>query len=117
MLFRSGAAINIALNFALIKPYGAMGASVATLASYLLVYVIRAATMKKFIPFKTYPIRVLINTALVGGMAALITVMGMTLPSIAISCALLLACILYNGRDLYSAVKGIAAPILRRIKK
>lgn len=112
-----GAAINIALNFALIKPYGAMGASVATLASYLLVYVIRAATMNKFIPFKTYPIRVLINTALVGGMAASITVMGMTLPSIAISCGLLFACVLYNGRDLYSAVKGIAAPILRRIKK
>ncbi len=112
-----GAAINIALNFALIKPYGAMGASVATLASYFLVYVIRASTMNKFIPFKTYPIRVLINTALVGGMAASITAMGMTLPSIAISCALLLACVLYNGRDLYSAVKGIAAPILRRIKK
>ena len=112
-----GAAVNIALNVALIRPYGAMGASVATLASYLLVYIIRAATMRRFIPFKTYPIRVLVNTVIVGGMAAVITLAGMNPLSIGISSALLLVCILYNGRDLYSAVKGIAAPILRRLKK
>ena len=112
-----GAAINIALNIMLIKPYGAMGASIATLASYLLVYVIRAATMKKFIPFKTYPVRVLLNTALVGGMAAIITLKGMNLVSIGISVVLLIICILYNGRDLYSAIRGILAPLMRRFKK
>lgn len=112
-----GAVVNIALNVALIKPYGAMGASIATLASYLFVYIIRAGTMKHFIPFKTYPVRILINTVLVCGMAAVITIMGMNLVSIGISLALLLVCILYNGRDLFSAVKGILAPALRKLKK
>ncbi len=112
-----GAAVNIALNIVLIKPYGAMGASIATLASYLIVYIIRAATMKKFIPFKTYPVRILFNTLLIGGMALVITLMGMNLVSIGLSLVLLIACVLYNGRDLYSAVKGIINPVLRRFKK
>ena len=112
-----GAAVNIILNVLLIKPYGAMGASIATLASYLLVYIIRAATMKKFIPFKTYPIRVALNTLTVGAMAFILTYFGMKLVPISVSCVLLLGCILYNGKDLYSAVKGMAGPVLRRLKK
>lgn len=112
-----GAAVNIALNLALIKPYGAMGASVATLASYLIVYIIRAATMKSFIPFKTYPARVILNTLTVGAMAFILTVFGMRLVPIMVSALLLVACIIYNGRDLYSAIRGIAIPVLKRLKK
>ncbi len=112
-----GAAVNIALNLWLIPSYGAMGASIATLASYLLVYIIRAATMKRFIPFKTHSVRVLLNTLLVGGEAAVITLMGMSLPSIIISCVLLAACLALNGKDIYSAVKGILMPVIKRLKR
>ncbi len=112
-----GAAVNILLNIILIKPYGAMGASVATLVSYLLVYIIRAATMKKFIPFKTYPVRIALNTLMIGGMAAVITLMGMSLYSILISSAILIVCLLYNGRDIYRAVMGILRPVFRKLKK
>jgi O-antigen/teichoic acid export membrane protein len=112
-----GAVVNVGLNILLIKPYGAMGASIATLASYLLVYIIRAATMKHFIPFKTYPVRIIINTVIVGAMAVVITVMGMNLVSILSSAALLIICILYNGRELYSAIMGIMGPVIKKLKK
>lgn len=45
-----GAIINIALNFVLIPFWGAMGAAVATLASYVVVWFVRVISSKKFLP-------------------------------------------------------------------
>ena len=46
-------------------PLGIQGAAIATFASYLLVFVIRAINVYKYIPFKMYWTKVIINTAII----------------------------------------------------
>ena len=46
-----GALINVVLNFIMIPDHGAIGAAVATLISYVAVYVVRAMDTKRFIDF------------------------------------------------------------------
>ncbi len=57
-----GASSNIALNLILIPAYGVQGAAVATIISYLLAFVIRCISVKRYIPFKLYTVRLVINT-------------------------------------------------------
>ena len=47
----SGAVINVALNLLLIPKLGAQGAAIATVASYLVVFIIRAVNTGKYVPF------------------------------------------------------------------
>ena len=61
-----GAGANIILNFALIPKWSAMGAAIATLCCYLLVYIIRAVNTKKYMRFDLHTVRVIINTLLLG---------------------------------------------------
>lgn len=61
-----GAITNIALNFALIPHFGAMGAAAATLVCYVLVYVVRAINTKKYVAFDLHTLRAVINTLLLG---------------------------------------------------
>lgn len=68
-----GAGLNVALNFLLIPRWGAMGASIATLASYLIVCVLRLVTTRRLIPFKQEWGRGLINTLLLGALAVTVT--------------------------------------------
>ncbi len=99
-----GAAVNIGLNFMLIPSGGilggAIGASIATLISYFIVFIIRAVTMHKFIPFKMYPIRLIINTALISAIAAVMTMWGNDMRGIVIACAILLVSLIINCRDI-----------------
>ncbi len=58
-----GAVLNIILNFILIpSPLGVQGAAIATFVSYLLIFVIRAVNVIKYIPFKMYAKSVVLNT-------------------------------------------------------
>lgn len=66
-----GAVVNIALNLLLIPRWGAQGAAVATLGSYVLVYVVRAINTRKHLPFSQYPVYVLANTVLVSVQAVI----------------------------------------------
>ena len=60
-----GAVLNIILNFILIpSPLGVQGAAIATFVSYLLIFVIRAVNVIKYIPFNMYFKTVIINTAI-----------------------------------------------------
>ena len=57
-----GAVLNIILNLILIpSPLGAQGAAIATAASYLIVFLIRAIDARRFIPFKLYTFGVVEN--------------------------------------------------------
>lgn len=95
-----GALTNIGLNLLLIPRWEAIGASVATLVSYFAVFVIRAVTMHKFIPFKMYPIRIVVNTVLITAIAVVMSLIGDTVNGILISCAVLIAILIFNGRDI-----------------
>lgn len=95
-----GAVLNIVLNIIMIPQWGAMGASVATFISYFVVFVIRAATMKMFIPFKLYPVKLIINTALITAIAAVMSILGDTWQGLTVSILILLISLIYNGRDI-----------------
>lgn len=60
----AGAVTNVVLNFLLIPEWGAVGAAVATLICYLLVYIIRAVNTKKYVSFDLHTLRLIINSIL-----------------------------------------------------
>ena len=95
-----GAGVNIAFNIILIPPYGAIGASIATLASYFIVFLVRALTMHKFIPFKMYPVRIAVNTLFITAIAIVMTVWGASFNGVLASCAILALSLVMNGRDI-----------------
>ena len=67
-----GAASNVILNLILIPLWGAQGAAIATLSCYVLVYIIRAIDTQRFIKFKTYPIRIILNSIVISVQCAAI---------------------------------------------
>ena len=66
-----GAVLNIMLNLFWIPSWGAIGASIATLVSYFAVFVLRAATMHKYIRFNLQIPKIVVNTVLLCGMIAI----------------------------------------------
>ena len=107
-----GGVANVVLNFLLIPSYGAIGASIATLASYFLVYVLRAATMGRFLRFEMCHLKLAVNTVIIFAIAAVMTCYGNEKWGIAVSAGLLLFSIVFNSRDVIRAVKNV----LRSIK-
>ncbi len=69
----AGAALNVALNLLLIPPFGAMGASAATFASYFAVCALRLTTGRRLIPFKGEWGRLIGNTLLMGVLTVVMT--------------------------------------------
>ncbi len=60
-----GAAVNITLNLLLIPKIGAQGAAIATLASFIAVYILRIITTRKFTAFKIKYGKLILNTAII----------------------------------------------------
>ena len=59
-----GAGINIVLNAVFIpSPLGIQGAALATLASYSVVFLVRAGNVRQFIPFRLFKRNLLISTS------------------------------------------------------
>ncbi len=57
-----GASSNIILNLLLIPELGVQGAAIATVASYLIVFIVRCISVKRYIPFKLHSCHITINT-------------------------------------------------------
>ena len=57
-----GASSNVILNLALIPTLGVQGAAIATVASYLLVFIVRCISVKRYIPFKLHSLHIALNT-------------------------------------------------------
>ena len=66
-----GAVVNIGLNLLLIPQYSAMGAAVATLASYFVVFVVRGAHTVRLVKFRLGVPRLIFNTAALVGQSIL----------------------------------------------
>ena len=61
-----GAASNLIMNFCLIpSPLGVQGAAIATVGSYLLVFIFRAINSRRYIPFCLYTGFIVVNTVLI----------------------------------------------------
>lgn len=109
----AGAVVNVGLNFLLIPKCGAVGASVATFASYFIVYVIRAVTMKRFLPFNVYHGKLIVNTVLLGAVACFMTSYGYNNEIWMLWTAIgaLLVSVVYNVRDVYYACRQVLASV------
>ena len=68
----AGAALNLVLNALLIPAFGVNGATVATFLSYLLVFVLRVLSSRRYIPFDIHPRRMVFNTVLLFAQAAIL---------------------------------------------
>lgn len=109
-----GAAVNVVLNLIMIPKLGAMGASIATFASYFLVYIVRAATMGRFMRFKMYHAKLAVNTALIGIIATVMTLYGNTLFGLLISGGVLLVSAAFNGKDIVIALRQVLSSVKGR---
>lgn len=113
-----GAVLNIALNIILIPSKGplggAIGASIATFVSYFAVFIIRALTMKKFIPFKMYPVKLILNTFFIIAIAGSMTAWGGEVKGIIIAGVLLLISIIINGKDIFLGCRDVLASMRRK---
>ncbi len=65
----AGAGSNIALNVLLIPDYGAYGAAIATVASYLLVFIIRSISTRRYIKIRLNIVRMIINILLLSALS------------------------------------------------
>ncbi|MBR2622153.1 MAG: polysaccharide biosynthesis C-terminal domain-containing protein [Clostridia bacterium] len=68
-----GALVNIGLNLWLIPLMGPMGAAIATLISYLLVFLIRLIHTRRFIPFRVPLVWLLLNSMILGALCTVMT--------------------------------------------
>ncbi len=71
-----GAVTNIVLSAVLVRPLGVQGVCIATIVSYVVLFIIRCMTTRRYIEFHVYPVRIVINTLLVSAQAFL-QVMGL----------------------------------------
>lgn len=61
----SGAVANVALNLLLIPRYHAFGAAIATIASYMVVYLVRMISIRKYIVMRHYEIRIAVSITII----------------------------------------------------
>jgi O-antigen/teichoic acid export membrane protein len=67
-----GAAVNILLNFLLIRPFGINGAAFAAFASYVVVFTIRVFDTRSLVFMDLRPVKMLANLILLGIMGAIV---------------------------------------------
>ena len=98
----AGAMTNIALNFALIPFWGAIGAAIATAVCYGLVFVIRLVDTQKFIAFDRAMVKTAVNVALI---VAQVVLMIIELPYWWIyQIAFVAFSLVFNGREIVNSV-------------
>ena len=104
-----GALSNVLLNLFLIPTLGALGAAIATLASYLLVMIVRLVDAPRIIPFRLSLVRLTLSLVLLMGAAAVMTLEleGMYLWTSLLSGVILLI-------NLPALLRGVRAILLKK---
>lgn len=107
-----GAGVNIVLNLLLIPRFSAMGAAIATVISYFVVFVIRAIDSRRFIPFRLGIAKLIFNTVAVTAQGILMVAeIPYWLP---VQIAILFVVLAVNGREM---MRGILLALRNRRKK
>ncbi len=110
-----GAFTNLVLNFLLIPAYGAMGAAVATVVSYMAVYAIRAYDTGKYLRFGLCIPRVIINSALLIAQAA---IMIFEVPFwLYLQIGIIILTVLINGREIIKTALELLSKFLKNKEK
>ena len=101
-----GAATNIGLNLVLLNsPLGVIGAAVATLACYLLVYIIRAIDTRQFLTVNVDYLKMAINIMLISTMSVCIMTLDQGLLLNVLNCILFIILCAINFKTAAQAVK------------
>lgn len=108
-----GAVINLALNIVLVKYTGAIGAAIATMVSYFIVWVMRYIYVKRTIEFKINLFKDLTAYALILAQAVVMLLVHAIITKYLIIIALLLVVILIYMND----IKKFAAMLLTKLKQ
>ena len=94
-----GAVVNVGLNFLLIPRFSAMGAAIATFASYFIVMIIRSVNTKKYVPFNMGLPKLIFNTLAAVGQAI---VMVLEIKYwVAVEIIVFSVVVAVNGRDIF----------------
>ena len=101
----SGAAINLILNFILIKTRGAMGAAIATMLSYMAVYFITTYRSRLLVGYREKLLFTAVNTALL--LTQGILTVSQVNYSIIFSAAIAVVIFIINGKQVYTTVLDI----------
>ena len=110
-----GAVLNIVLNLLWIPSWGAVGASLATFISYFAVFVLRAATMHRYIRFNLQIPKITVNTVLLAGMVVIMMLQPtMWMLWIGICTAAVTA---WNAPALFSMLKMLPEMVKGRLKR
>lgn len=110
-----GALTNVILNFFLIPCWGALGAAVATVVSYVVAFVIRALDSRKYLRFDLCFVKVLVNTLAI---VAQTVIMLLELPYWMLWQAIFVAfMVVFNGREIFRAVMQVAKKFLGKKRK
>lgn len=102
-----GAGANIALNFLLIPVLGILGAALATLASYLIVFIYRVIDTKKLLYMTIYWLKVGVNITLLVGMALSIMLLEFGLLQNVINAVIFIVIAALNFKTCTQAIKLI----------
>lgn len=100
-----GAVTNIALNLLLLNTIGVVGAAIATLASYIIVFVYRVIDTKKYLYMKIDYKKTIINVILLTAMGCCIMFMEYGLWQNVINCIIFIVVVAINFRSGIEAVK------------
>ena len=103
---------NIFLNFLLIPRIGIQGAAIATLASYVLCFVIRAVTSRRLIPFTLFTPRLIGSGLLLGIQSLLCFTANPGAPFFQMACLLLL--LVLNRKPFVLTIQQLATLVRRK---
>ena len=110
-----GAVTNVVLNILLIPHWSAMGAAVATFASYFIVMVLRSADTRRFIRFSLgLPLLVFNTVVLAAQCWIMIAQPHWWIPA---QIGLLVVIVAVNGKNIWQSVKGLLGKYRGKAKK
>lgn len=104
-----GAFSNIVLNVILINTIGIMGAAIATLISYIIVFVYRIADTKKYLYMKIYWLKIGVNLALLAAMSWSIMALEYGVLQNTINAVIFVVILALNFKSCVQAVKLVLA--------
>ena len=112
-----GAVTNIALNLVLINTIGIIGAAIATLASYVVVFTYRVIDTKKYLYMKIYWGRIALNLALLVAMSLVVMFVPYGVMFNMLNCVIFIVIVAVNFKTCMNAVDMFISKKFGRGKK
>lgn len=113
----SGAVTNIGLNFLLIPKLGPNGAAIATVTSFVIVFLFRAFNTRKYIKFDLNVIKIVANTAVLVAQSVILILSPWGKTDYVVEAVLTLIMLVLNGKPILELVLMLGSKFLKGKKK